>query len=84
MIIERQQDVTPAVLAEIARARDARFREVMSAFVRHMHDFVRDVRLTEDELRAAAGYVVQLGRKTTDTHNEAILIAGSLGLSSLV
>jgi catechol 1,2-dioxygenase len=42
------------------------------------------VKLTEEELRVAAGYVVQLGKKTTDTHNEAILIAGSLGLSSLV
>jgi catechol 1,2-dioxygenase len=84
MIIERQQDVTTAVLSEIARAPDARFREIMAAFVRHMHDFARDVKLTEEELRVAAGYVVQLGKRTTDTHNEAILIAGSLGLSSLV
>lgn len=84
MIIERQEDVTPAVLSELSRAPDARFREIMSAFVRHMHEFAREVRLTEDELRTAAGYVVQLGKQTTDTHNEAVLIAGSLGLSSLV
>ncbi len=81
MIIERQQDVTTAVLGEIARAPDARFREIMTAFVRHMHDFAREVKLTEEELRTAAGYVVELGKKTTDTHNEAILVAGSLGLS---
>ena len=49
-----------------------------------MHDFAREVRLTEEELRTAAGYVVQLGKHTTDNHNEAVLIAGSLGLSSLV
>ena len=84
MIIERQQDVTTAVLSELARAPNARFREIMSAFVRHMHDFAREVRLTEDELRMAAGYVVQLGKHTTDAHNEAVLMAGSLGLSSLV
>ena len=84
MIIEKQEDVTAAVLSELERAPDARFREVMTAFVRHMHDFAREVRLTEDELRAAAGYVVQLGKHTTDNHNEAVLIAGSLGLSSLV
>jgi catechol 1,2-dioxygenase len=52
--------------------------------VRHLHDFAREVHLTEEELRTAAGYVVQLGKHTTETHNEAILIAGSLGLSSLV
>ena len=84
MIIEKQQDVTTAVLSELARAPDARFREVMGAFVRHMHEFAREVRLTEEELRTAAGYVVQLGKHTTDNHNEAVLIAGSLGLSSLV
>ena len=84
MIIEKQEDVTTAVLSELQRAPDARFREVMSAFVRHMHEFAREVRLTEEELRTAAGYVVQLGKRTTESHNEAVLIAGSLGLSSLV
>lgn len=84
MIIEKQEDVTAAVLSELGRAPDPRFRQIMSALVRHMHDFAREVRLTEDELRTAAGYVVQLGKRTTDNHNEAVLIAGSLGLSSLV
>ena len=64
MIIDRQEDVTTAVLSELARAPDARFKEIMSAFVRHLHDFAREVRLTEEELRTAAGYVVQLGRHT--------------------
>ena len=35
MIAESPDDVTPAVLAEIARAPDPRFREVMGAAVRH-------------------------------------------------
>jgi len=84
VIIERQEDVTTAVLSELERAPDARFREIMSALVRHLHGFAREVKLTEEELRTAAGYVVGLGKQTTATHNEAILMAGSLGLSSLV
>ena len=84
MIIERQEDVTTAVLSEVERAPDARFREVLSALVRHLHAFAREVRLTEEELRTAAAYVVALGQHSDDTHNEAILMAGSLGLSSLV
>ena len=56
----------------------------MSAFVRHLHDFAREVKLTEDELRTAASYVNAIGKQTTATHNEAILMAGSLGLSALV
>jgi catechol 1,2-dioxygenase len=84
VIIEKQEDVTTAVLSELQRAPDARFKEVMSAFVRHLHDFVREVNLTEEEMRVAASYVNAIGRKTTDSHNEAILMAGSLGLSALV
>ena len=53
MIIRTQEDVTKAVLDEIARAPDPRFREVMSAFVRHLHAFAREVRLTEEEFQRA-------------------------------
>jgi hydroxyquinol 1,2-dioxygenase len=84
VIIESQDDVTTAVLSELQRAPDPRFRQIMSALVRHLHAFAREARLTEDELRTAAGYVVALGKHTTEAHNEAILMAGSLGLSSLV
>jgi catechol 1,2-dioxygenase len=84
MIIRTQEDVTPAVLSEIARAPDPRFREIMSALVRHLHAFAREVKLTEAELRTAASYVVAIGQKSNATHNEAILMAGSLGLTNLV
>jgi len=84
MIIERQEDVTKAVLSELARAPNARFREIMGAFVRHMHAFVRESKITEEEFRTALNYVVALGKASNETHNEAVLIAGSLGLSSLV
>jgi hydroxyquinol 1,2-dioxygenase len=84
VIIEKQEDVTTAVLSELQRAPNARFREIMTSLVRHLHGFAREVRLTEEELRTAAAYVVELGKRTTETHNEAVLIAGSLGLSSLV
>ncbi|HEY7297405.1 MAG TPA: dioxygenase [Xanthobacteraceae bacterium] len=84
MIIENEKDVTAAVLSELARSPNARFREIMAAFVRHLHDFAREVRLTEEEFQAAVGYILALGKKTTDTHNEAVLMAGSLGFSQLI
>jgi catechol 1,2-dioxygenase len=84
VIIESQEDVTTAVLSELQRAPDARFREVMSAFVRHLHAFAREVKLTEEELRTAAGYLNAIGKQSSASHNEAILMAGSLGLSALV
>ena len=84
MIIESQKDVTAAVLAELARAPDGRFKEIMAAFVRHLHDFIREVKLTEEEFQAAIGYIVGLGQHTNATHNEAVLMSGSLGVSTLI
>jgi len=84
MIIANQQQVTPAVLEAIARSPDPRFREIMSALVRHLHDFAREVKLTEQEFQQAVGYVVALGQHTNDSHNEAVLMSGSLGFSTLI
>src|SRR5262249_28254522 len=84
MIIENQKDVTTAVLSELQRAPDARFKEIMSTFVRHLHDFVRETKLTEEEFHAAIGYVIALGKHSNESHNEAVLMAGSLGLSALI
>jgi catechol 1,2-dioxygenase len=84
MIIKDQQDVTAAVLSELERAPNARFKEIMSAFVRHLHDFAREVKLTEEEFQAATAYIVALGKHTSETHNEAVLMSGSLGFSTLI
>jgi hydroxyquinol 1,2-dioxygenase len=84
MIVDSEKDVTKAVLSELERAPNARFREVMSAFVRHLHAFAREVKLSEEEFQAAMGYIVGLGKHTNETHNEAVLMSGSLGFSSLI
>ncbi|MBH5370840.1 dioxygenase family protein [Bradyrhizobium glycinis] len=84
MIIEREKDVTAAALAVMERTSDPRLREIMVSLVKHLHAFVRDVRLTEKEFRDATAIVAELGKLTTDTHNEVVLMAGSLGVSSLV
>src|SRR5260370_39429486 len=79
MIIRTQEDVTGGVLSEIARAGDPRFREIMSSLVRHLHAFAREVKLTETEFQAAASYIVAIGQKSSETHNEAVLMAGAPG-----
>ncbi len=84
MIVENGQQVTEDALAVMARTSDPRLREILVALVRHLHAFARDVRLTEAEFRQAAAVVAELGQRTTDSHNEVVLMAGSLGLSSLV
>jgi len=84
MRIRRQEDVTSAVLEVMARTTDPRLREIMVALVSHLHAFVRETRLTEDEFREAAAILNEMGQRSNDRHNETVLMAGSLGVSSLV
>src|SRR5579863_4977871 len=84
MIIENQAMVTEAVEEAFARVEDPRMREVLLALVRHLHGFVREVRLTEREFGDAVRLIATMGQKTTASHNEVMLMAGSLGVSPLV
>jgi hydroxyquinol 1,2-dioxygenase len=84
MIINSQDDVTKAVLSELDGAKDPRFKEIMGALVRHLHAFAREVKLTEEEYHKAIATVVALGQNTTESHNEGVLMGGSLGMSALV
>src|SRR5437588_1185082 len=84
MIIETQDDVTAAVLGEMHRTPDARTRELLTLLVKHLHAFVREARLTEREFQEAIGTVNAIGRQTTPSHNEAMLLAGALGVSNLI
>jgi catechol 1,2-dioxygenase len=84
MTISREQDVTAAVLAVMEQTANPRVRQIMGSLVSHLHGFIRDTRLTEAEFREAAAIIAELGQRTTDSHNEVVLMAGSLGVSSLV
>src|SRR5579872_6172226 len=84
MIIENQATVTKAVEEAVSRVEDPRLREILLALVRHLHGFVREVGLTEREFGEAVRLIAAMGQKTTASHNEVMLMAGSLGVSPLV
>jgi len=84
MIIKSQADVTPAVLEAYSKIDDPRLREIVAALVRHLHAFAREVHLTEEEFHKGAAIVARLGQMTNATHNEVVLMCGSLGFSALV
>jgi hydroxyquinol 1,2-dioxygenase len=84
MIIEGPDQVTEAVLSEIERAPNPRFREVMTALVKHLHAFIREAKLTEEEFHQACAIINSIGQNSNAFHNEAVLMSGSLGVSTLV
>src|SRR6476661_2690405 len=58
--------------------------EVLSALVRHLHAFAREVRLTEDEWMAAVQWLTRTGQISDEKREEFILASDVLGLSMLV
>lgn len=83
-VIEDQAAVTDVVLGAMSDAKNARLREVMASFVRHMHGFAREVQLTEEEFEFGAGFLNRIGQTSNDAHNEAILFSDAIGFSTLV
>jgi protocatechuate 3,4-dioxygenase beta subunit len=84
MIIKSQEDVTPVVIDAYKNIDDARLHEIVASLIKHLHDFARDVHLTEEEFQAGTQIIAKMGQMSNATHNEVVLMAGSLGFSALV
>lgn len=59
-----------------------RHREVLSALIRHMHDFCREVELTQDEWIMGVNYVNAIGQAYKKNRNEAWRVCDILGIES--
>jgi hydroxyquinol 1,2-dioxygenase len=77
-------DITAAVLASFERSPDERLGTVMRSLTAHLHAFVKDVTLTEEEWRAAIGVLTATGHITSGKRQEWILWSDALGVSMLV
>lgn len=83
-LIDGEKSVTPAVRAAMRGTTDPRLREVMDAFVRHMHAFVREVRPTEVEFDQGIAFLNAIGQCTNGQHNEGMIASDILGISTLI
>lgn len=77
-------DITATVLASFDHCPDERLRTVMRSLTTHLHAFVKDVGLTEEEWREAIGVLTATGHITTGKRQEWILWSDALGVSMLV
>lgn len=53
----------------------------MQSLTKHLHNFVRDVRLTEDEWNTGIEFLTEVGHITDDKRQEFILLSDVLGVS---
>ena len=79
-----EKSITAAVLARMDQCEDPRFRQVMTSLITHLHDFVREVKLTEAEWIGAIQFLTATGKTCTDKRQEFILLSDTLGVSILV
>lgn len=79
-----EQSITTAVLERLSNVADPRLKKILASLVRHVHDFVRDVELTEAEWFTAIDFLTRTGRMCNETRQEFILLSDTLGVSMLV
>lgn len=79
-----QHTITHAVLAAQQGSPSPRLARVMASLVRHLHDFAREVELSEAEWFEGIRFLTRAGHITDDKRQEFILLSDVLGLSTLV
>lgn len=79
-----ETNLTQAVLERLEGADDARLQRIMTSLIRHLHDFVREVELTEEEWFAAIRFLTTTGQKCDSARQEFVLLSDTLGVSMLV
>ena len=78
---ERESQLVERVVASFEGTSDPRLKELMQALTRHLHAFLREVRLTEEEWQRAVEFLTAVGHITDDRRQEFILLSDVLGAS---
>ena len=79
-----QNTVTESALERISQCPNPRLKEVMTALIRHLHEFAREVKLTPAEWMKGIEFLTDVGHITDDKRQEFILLSDTSGLSALV
>jgi len=78
-----EESITKIAQERWATAHSPRLREVLVALIQHLHDFAREVHLTEEEWFTAMNYLMETGQMSDERRNEFILLSDIMGLSML-
>ena len=79
-----ENTITDEVLSRLQNTDNPRLKQIMTSLIRHLHDFAREVELTEGEWFEGIKFLTDAGRITNDRRQEFVLLSDTLGLSMLV
>jgi hydroxyquinol 1,2-dioxygenase len=77
----REEELVERVVRSFDACPTPRLQELMTGLVRHLHAYVREVRLTEQEWASAIDFLTRCGHITDDKRQEFILLSDVLGAS---
>lgn len=76
-----EQRLVETVVDSFDDTPDPRLKQVLQSLTRHLHAFIRDVRLTEQEWNTAIEFLTAAGHITDDKRQEFVLLSDVLGAS---
>jgi protocatechuate 3,4-dioxygenase beta subunit len=79
-----EADSANVVVASFSADTEPRLRKLLSALVAHLHDFVKEVGLTDAEWRTGIEFLTATGHQCDPLRQEFILLSDVLGVSMLV
>jgi hydroxyquinol 1,2-dioxygenase len=77
----REEELVERVVASFAACPTPRLQELLTGLVRHVHAYIREVRLTEGEWARAVDFLTRCGHITDERRQEFILLSDVLGAS---
>jgi len=77
----REQELVQRVLDSFESTPNPRLKELVQSLTRHLHAFLREVRLTEEEWNSAIRFLTEAGHITGDTRQEFVLLSDVFGAS---
>lgn len=84
-ISDAQRDVEETLTGEVLASFDGtdnpRLKEIMHSLTTHLHEFVREVRLTEEEWNYGIEFLTRVGHITDENRQEFVLLSDTLGVS---
>ena len=79
-----EQQITQNVLDSMAQAPDLRLKQVMTGLITHLHAFIREVELTQEEWALAVEFLTRTGQMCDEKRQEFILLSDITGVTMLV
>ena len=79
-----EEQITQNVLNSMAQTPNPRLKKVMDSLIVHLHDFIRDVELTQEEWTLAIQFLTRTGQMCDDKRQEFILLSDITGTTMLV